>query len=239
MPSNENTTVLITGASRGLGLELVRQYSAAGWQVIACCRHPERATVLCQLAAQASGAVHVMPLDVSNVESIHRLAQSLSGLAIDVLINNAGIYGSEDQSDMTSLATHAAQWHEVFAVNTMAPVFLSSALLSNLRLGHKKTIALMSSKMGSMADNHSGGDYIYRSSKAALNAVGKSLALDLAEQHIKLVLLHPGWVQTDMGGPRALITPEQSVTGIRTLLDNLTPENSGCFFQYDGSELPW
>lgn len=239
MPTKESSTVLITGASRGLGLELVRQYSAANWQVIACCRHPERATALCQLAAQAGGRVHIMPLDVSNIDSIHRFAQSLSGLAIDVLINNAGIYGPDDQSDITALATHAAQWHEVLTVNTMAPVFVSSALLSNLKQGHKKTIALMSSKMGSMADNDSGGDYIYRSSKAALNAVGKSLALDLAEQHIKLVLLHPGWVQTDMGGPRALITPEQSVTGIRTLLENLTPEDSGRFFQYDGSELPW
>lgn len=239
MPAQENATLVISGASRGLGLELTKQYSAAGWQVIACCRNPERAGALCQFSAQSGGRVHVMPLDVSKTESIHKLAQSLSGMPIDLLFNNAGLYGPDDQNQVGSLAQDVDQWHEVFTVNTMAPLILTSALLSNLQQGRKKTIVLMSSKMGSMGDNDSGGAYIYRSSKAALNALGKSLALDLAAQQIKVALLHPGWVQTDMGGPHACITTETSVKGIRNLLENLKPEQSGQFLQYDGTVLPW
>jgi NAD(P)-dependent dehydrogenase (short-subunit alcohol dehydrogenase family) len=127
----------------------------------------------------------------------------------------------------------------VFAVNTIAPLQLVEAMKPNLLLGKHKVIALMSSKMASLSDNTSGGSIIYRSSKAALNAVGKSLAADLSAEDIMVALLHPGWVQTDMGGPNALINTQESVVGLRNVLKQLTPEQSGQFFNYDGTVLPW
>jgi NAD(P)-dependent dehydrogenase (short-subunit alcohol dehydrogenase family) len=235
----EDHAILITGANRGLGLELARQYSQSGWGVIACCRMPEKAVELSRLAANTGGRLQVMPLDVARPESIERLGESLKGMPLDILFSNAGTYGPTSQGQISTIQGDYPLWHEVFSVNTMAPVYLLAALKTNLLMGRKKTIALMSSKMGSITDNTSGGAYIYRSSKAALNAVGKSLALDLAAEEIKLVMLHPGWVQTDMGGPNALITAEESVAGICQILEHLTLAQSGSFFNYDGAVLPW
>jgi len=231
--------ILITGANRGLGLELVRQFSSDGWDVLACCRAPESAAELSRLAAQSSGRVRVIPLDVSRAESIQRLAQNLRGEPIDILFSNAGVYGGSGQAGLGSSVDDSDEWMQVFAVNTIAPLQLVDTLMPNLLLGKQKIIALMSSKMASLADNSSGGSYIYRSSKVALNAVGKSLAVDLAPEGIKVALLHPGWVQTDMGGPNGLIQAKESVLGMRDVLNTLTPEKSGKFFNYDGSELPW
>ncbi|MCG8504876.1 MAG: SDR family oxidoreductase, partial [Sphingomonadales bacterium] len=193
-------TVLITGASRGIGLGLVRHYAAAGWQVLACCREPE--------AVDAPAGVERIALDVADDARIAALADGLAGRPIDLLINNAGIYGPRDAVVGN---VKSADWLEVLRVNTIAPMMVTQALLPNIRAGNRKIIAIVSSKVGSIADNSSGNSYIYRSSKTAVNQVSKSLSIDLRAEDITVVALHPGWVQTDMGGPNALISTETSI----------------------------
>lgn len=230
------STVLITGANRGLGFEFTRQYAAAGWRVLACCREPHTADALQKLATASSGQVTVHALDVAELTAIDHLAQELRGTPIDLVINNAGIY-PDRRGGFGNIDYDA--WMMAFLVNTMAPLKIAEALISNLDLGTGKTIATLSSKMGSVDDNTSGGAYLYRSSKAAVNMVVKSLSLDLAPRGIRAVVLHPGWVQTDMGGPNALIDAETSVSGMRTVLERLRADDSGRFLGYDGTEVPW
>ena len=225
-------TVLITGASRGLGLEFCRQYAAEGWQVLACCRSPETADKLAGIPN-----VRVFPLDVSDFSHIDKLAAQLQDTAIDVLINNAGIYGDSDQCGFGQL--DYAAWTHTLAVNTQAPVKMAEAFLPNLQRGDKKLLVSISSQMGSIADNGSGGSILYRSSKAALNAAMKSVAIDLEDQRIGVLVLHPGWVKTDMGGPNALIEAQESVAGMRQVFAHFTLAQSGSFLKYDGSTLPW
>jgi len=228
-------TILITGANRGIGLELTRQYAADGWRVIACCRHPDSADTLHALKADHDQvSVHV--LDVSDTRQIEALARELSGQSIDILFNNAGIYGPYDAVFGN---TDESQWLDCFRVNTIAPMKMMEAFVEHVAASQKKVIATMSSKMGSMKDNGSGGSYIYRSSKAAINAVMKSASIDLQPRGIRVAILHPGWVLTDMGGPNAEITVTESVNNLRGILDDLTPETSGSFFDIDGSIIPW
>ena len=229
------STVLISGANRGLGLEFARQYAAAGWQVLACCRTPAQAEALNVLASKYP-QVQVHALDVAELTAIDALAQKLQGVPIDLIINNAGIY-PDRQSGFGQIDYDA--WMMAFLVNTMAPLKIVEAFVSNLEHGHGKLVATVSSKMGSLDDNTSGGCYLYRSSKSAVNMVMKSLSLDLAARGILAVILHPGWVQTDMGGPNAWITAEESVSGMRRVLENVTRKQSGRFLSYDGSEVPW
>lgn len=224
-------SVLITGANRGLGLEFARQYARQGWRVIATCRNPAAATQL-----RAVEGVEVRPLDVDDFAAIDGLARDLLGDPLDLLINNAGIYGPKgfalDDVDY-------AVWTQVMRTNVLAPLRLSQAFLPHLLAGTPGRIATLTSKMGSLGDNTSGGSYVYRSSKAALNAAMKSLALDLAPKGVWVALLHPGWVRTDMGGPGGLIDPPESVAGMRRLIDALSAQRSGRFFAYDGREIPW
>lgn len=231
-----NQTVLITGASRGIGLELVRQYAEAGWHVLACCREPARAEVLTRVAGASDGKVQVFSLDVTDAAQIKRLAEQLKGAAIDILLNNAGIYGQEN--DVFG-HTDEALWLQTFRVNTIAPMKIMEALVDNVAASQRKIMAVMSSKMGSMDDNGSGGSYVYRSSKAALNAVVKSASIDLKSRGISVVALHPGWVKTDMGGPGAEITPQQSVSRLRGILESVTPGETGSYYDIDGSIIPW
>ena len=186
-------TLLITGANRGLGLEFCRQYAAEGWQVLACCRNPETATELANMPN-----VRVFSLDVADFAQIDKLAAQLQDTAIDVLINNAGIYGDSDKHRFGQL--DYAAWMQTLTINTQAPVKMAEAFLPALNRGHKKLVVSISSLMGSIADNSSGGSLLYRSSKAALNAAMKSLAIDLEGQGIGVLVLHPGWVKTDMVG---------------------------------------
>jgi NAD(P)-dependent dehydrogenase (short-subunit alcohol dehydrogenase family) len=230
------STLLITGANRGLGLEFTRQYAAAGWQVLACCRAPERADALLTLASSQPDQISVHALDVSDLNAIDILAQQLRDTPIDLIINNAGIY--PDRHGGFGYTDYDA-WMMAFLVNSMAPMKITEAFVSNLDRGAGKTVATISSKMGSLDDNTSGGCYLYRSSKAAVNMVVKSLSLDLASRGIRVVVLHPGWVQTDMGGPNALTTPEESVSGMRNVIDHLTKEDSGRFISFDGTNVPW
>ena len=230
-------TMLITGANRGIGLEFVRQYVADGWRVVACCRKPAAAEALNRLAAQYPDQVTVHALDVTDHAQIDQLAQTLSEQPIDLLINNADVYPPARGHALGE--TDYAAWQQAFAVNTMAPLKITEAFIQRIARSELRTIVTITSKMGSVADNRGGGSYIYRSSKAGVNIVMKSLSIDLNSQKIIAILLHPGWVKTDMGGPGALITAEQSVTGMRRVIGNLTLKDSGKFYAFDGKEVPW
>ena len=226
------TSVLITGANRGLGLEFTRQYAADGWRVFAACRDPAGARDL----AAVEGDVSAETLDVDDGPQVAALANKLSGQPIDVLINNAGIYGPKD---VTRDTVDYDAWGQVFRTNTMSPLAVSAAFAANVAQGGQKKIITLSSIMGSIAENDSSGDFIYRSSKAAVNAVMKSLAGDLKSEGITVAVLHPGWVRTDMGGPDAAIEAPESVTGMRAVIAGLKESDSGRFLNYDGTEIPW
>ncbi|MHA1598216.1 MAG: SDR family oxidoreductase [Alphaproteobacteria bacterium] len=225
-------TVLITGAGKGLGLEFARQYATDGWRVIATCREGKKATVLVAL----SGDVQVHKLDIADHARIQVLAKSLRKQPIDLLISNAGIYGPRP---VKLGGVDYAAWDEAMHINAMSPLKIAECFQENVTAGDLKKIVAISSKMGSMTDNSSGGSYIYRSSKAALNAVMKSLSVDLQPRGIAVAILHPGWVRTDMGGPSGLIDADESVAGMRRVIDDLDLESSGRFFNYDGQEIPW
>lgn len=226
---------LITGANRGVGLALVEAYLAAGWQVNACCRRTDNAIELKQLQANTD-SVTLHELDVTDHQAIAALSQELADIPLDLLINNAGYYGPKSYGFGN---TDADEWRKVFEINTIAPLKLAEAFYPQLIANTPGTIANMSSKVGSMTENTSGGGYIYRSSKAALNSVAKSLSNDLSPQGIISVALHPGWVQTEMGGPNALIDAKTSATGLKRVIDQLKPEDSGSFLDYQGQQLPW
>jgi NAD(P)-dependent dehydrogenase (short-subunit alcohol dehydrogenase family) len=232
--NNSTCQVLVTGTNRGIGLEFVRQYVADGWRVIACCRDPLKATALNVLAAASGGKVSVHALDVSDFNQIERLAIALKGEAIDVLINNAGFY---PQSSFGAI--DYAEWDKAFHINAMAPIKMVECFIEHVASSRLRKIATLSSKMGSIADNGSGGSYLYRTSKVAANMAMKSLAIDLKTRAIAVATLHPGWVKTDMGGLSALITAELSVAGMRTVIDRLSTHNAGRFIAYDGQEIPW
>ena len=225
-------SVLITGANRGLGLEFTRQYAADGWRVFAACRDPAGAKDL----AAVEGDVSAETLDVDDGPQVAALANKLSGQPIDVLINNAGIYGPKD---VTRDTVGYDAWGQVFRTNAMSPLAVSAAFAANVAQGGQKKIITLSSIMGSIAENDSSGDFIYRSSKAAVNAVMKSLAGDLKSEGITVAVLHPGWVRTDMGGPDAAIEAPESVTGMRAVIAGLKESDSGRFLNYDGTEIPW
>ncbi len=230
-------TTLITGANRGIGLEFVRQYAVDGWRVLACSRHPEKSAALNKLAAQYPELIKIHALDVAEPAQIARLGQALANEAIDLLINNAGIYPDSDKSGFGH--TDDGEWLQAFRINTMAPLKMAETFATQISRSKQKTIVTITSKMGSIADNSSGGSYLYRSSKAAVNMVVKSLTIDLKPLGITTVVCHPGWVQTDMGGSNALISATESVSGIRQVISRLTMEDSGKFFGYDGEVIPW
>jgi NAD(P)-dependent dehydrogenase (short-subunit alcohol dehydrogenase family) len=231
------SSVLITGANRGLGLEFAKQYSDDGWRVFACCRHPDRAKELNDLARASDGRLSLHPLDVSLEPSISALAEALQSDSIDILLNNAGIYGDENHDDFGKIDYE--RWVETFRVNVMGAMKVTETFVGNVASSEKKVLAFMSSLMGSISDNGSGGSYLYRSSKAALNAIGKSLSIDLKGRGVKTVVLHPGWVKTEMGGENAPLLPPESVAGMRRVLDGLEAKDSGRFLSYEGAELPW
>ena len=232
--TNKRPSVVVTGANRGIGLELVSQYLADDWQVYGCCRRPELATELTGLAPNSALSIH--QLDVGNPDSVKKLALALSEQSIDLLINNAGIYGGERQSfgDIDY-----AQWTRVLEVNTLGPYRVSTALANPVGNSEQRLIVNVSSAMGSIERYTTGGHYIYRSSKAALNMVTVNLAHDLRSRGITVLSVHPGWVRTDMGGSSADISPRTSAAGLRQLISNATIKDSGRFFSWDGSALPW
>lgn len=227
--------VLVTGANRGIGLELAKQLVARGDEVIATARNPEAAEELQALATAHEGRVWIERLDVSDPASIGALAGQITGQSIDVLINNAGVYlrgGGLGDMDWS-------QAEKSFQINTLGPLRVSEALLPSIKQDQPGKIVNVTSQMGSIDDNGSGGAYAYRMSKTALNMGTKSLAQDLSRDGVVTFVIHPGWVQTDMGGPNAKITTTQCVEGMLSVIDNATPEHNGRFMNWDGSELPW
>ncbi|NOI30799.1 SDR family oxidoreductase [Vibrio coralliilyticus] len=224
-------TVLITGANRGIGLSLVKNYLAQGWQVHATYRSEKSSQDLLELEGDN---LTCHPLDVTDYQGLSEFANALP--ALDVLINNAGYYGPKGYGFGN---TDIDEWRKVLEINTIAPLKLVEALFPNLQRGQLKKIACLSSKVGSMTENTSGGGYIYRSSKAALNSVVKSLSNDLSSQGFTVLALHPGWVQTEMGGPNALIDTQTSAAGLVEVIESADISRSGEFINYDGTPLPW
>lgn len=218
-------TVLITGANRGLGLEFARQYAADGWTVLATARNPQAADAL----AAAGAEIHAY--DATDPSALDRLQADMGDRAIDVLIANAGVLGPQ-QFDRE-------QWSETFLANVIAPTELALRLKPNVLASDQRKMVALSSILGSIAANDSGGILAYRSSKAALNAAWRSLAIDWKDSRLTLAMIHPGWVQTDMGGPGAQIDPQTSIRGYRKVIAGLTTQDSGAFLDYQGNRLDW
>lgn len=233
-------TVLVTGANRGLGLEFSRQYATQGWHVIACCRSDRDRDELDELASQH--AIDVEQLDVSDFAAIDEFAERRNKQPIDLLLNNAGVFGPKAQAEGDFRQTFGSMdydiWASVLRVNTIAPFKLVEALLANLKLGEQKKVVTISSTMGSI-DDTSGGVYAYRSAKCATNMVMASLAKELESDGILFQLLCPGWVSTRMGGEQASVTPEQSVSGMQQRIEEMSADNSGRFVRYNGEAIPW
>ena len=207
-------TALITGASRGLGKELVRQYAADRWQVIGTERRD---------------------MDMNDVAQIRRYAAKLHDKPIDLLFCNAGISGKRG---MAIGSFDFQSWEEVLRVNLLGPAALAEALVDHVAASERKTIALMSSRLGSIGES-SGMTLPYSTSKAALNMLAKGLAATLASKAIIVVAVSPGWVRTNMGGAGAPLSPEASVRGLRKVIEGLTPRDSGRFLSHDGTQIPW
>lgn len=226
-------TWLITGANRGIGLEFAKHLRAKGESVIATARRPADAEELSGLG------VEVLALDVSDQASVDAFAEEVGGRAVDVLINNAGMNPREcdglsdlDLDDM--MAT--------FRTNAGGPLLVTRALLPALAKGSRKLVVNISSQMGSIGkaiSDKAGGNYAYRSSKSALNMVTTLMAEDLRDKGITCVMMHPGWVRTDMGGPQATLSTDESVSGMLSVIDRLTPRDSGVFIDPAGKPLPW
>jgi NAD(P)-dependent dehydrogenase (short-subunit alcohol dehydrogenase family) len=225
-------TVLITGANRGLGLEFARQYAADGWRVVATSRVPDKADALRALGPRV--AVH--RLDVADLAATSALGRALAAETIDVMIANAGISAARDMTAAT-VSAGAEAWERTLRVNAVAPLALAGAFHAQVARSEQRKMIAITSRLGSMGANSDGGLYAYRSSKAALNAVWRSFALDHPD--VIAALLHPGWVRTDMGGHGALLDPEQSVAALRRVIANLGQADSGRFYNYDGSPIPW
>ena len=225
-------TVLITGTNRGIGLEFVKQFLAREDTVLATCRDMGSATELRQLKNDTS-KLRIFELDVSCHKSMEDLTLQLAGHAIDIFINNAGVYGPRDS---TFGKVSVNEWAKVLQVNAKAPMILTQLLIDNLRDGSDKKLIYITSKMGSIDDNKGGGSYVYRSSKAALNAVVKSISVDLRDSGFSVAVLHPGWVQTDMGGSNAALTIEESVNGLADVIET-SGEGGFRFGDYSGKEL--
>jgi len=222
-------TVLVTGANRGLGLEFVKQLQEKGYKVIGTARKPGSATEL-----KATGA-RVEQLDVASQSSVDALANTLKGVPIDMLINNAGVANRADSS-LETLDFDAME--RTFQVNSLGPLRVTQALLPNLKAGQQKSIINITSRLGSI-ELSTGGLYSYRTSKTALNQINKIISQELAPLGFTSIVMHPGWVKTDMGGAEATLTIPESISGMLSVIDGLSAGKTGKFFNYDGQEIPW
>ena len=235
-------TAVLIGANRGLGLGFARYLLQAGYELHATVRDPENCSDLRALAEQPApsgggqGSLNIYALEVACADSRRNFVDQLGLGQIDLLIHNAGIYGP---SRVTMGSMDEDTWKQVLWVDTVAPLMCVQELLPKIRAASNAKIALLTSRVGSIADNQSGAGYFYRSAKAGLNAAGRSLALDLAPEGISVLLLHPGWVKTDMGGDNAPLEIPESIDGMMEQIDLLSVENSGRFVDWSGTELPW
>ena len=228
-------SVLITGANRGIGLELLKQYAGVGWTVIGTCRDL-RAADDATAIARAHEHVTLHELEVTDTNAVQALAKALADTPIDVLILNAGVMG---ETSMNLGDLDAGDFQRVLNVNVVAQALCLQAFAPHVAASEQRVIVGMGSFLGSMGSNRDGGMYSYRASKAGLHAVMVSASHDLRDKGVTSIVMHPGWVQTDMGGPDATITAEASASGIRKVIDGLSPTDSGRLFTYTGDTLPW
>jgi len=224
-------TALITGANRGLGLEFVNQLKERGYYVIGCCRQPDKAKELKLVADE------IFQLDVTNDTDIRALQLKLKDRPIDLLVNNAGITGEQG---VTVGNIERKNFSHVLDVNCVSAIIISDALLNNIKASEDKQMLVISSTMGSIADNDRGRSYAYRTSKAALNCVMRSFAIDVKPFGVNIMLVHPGWVRTNIGGPNAIIQVEQSVEGMLAQMDaHMKTSHAETIRRFDGGTVPW
>jgi len=225
-------TILITGANRGIGLNLARLYAADGWKVIGTARKPAEAAELAALP----GDISIEPLEVTDHAAVKALAAKLDDEAIDVLWNNAGVIGR----NATTLGSIDAEdlW-QTLLINTYAPILIAEAFSPHVVASEQKKMAFTSSKLGSIAENVGGGRYAYGPAKAGLNMACKSFAIDLHSNGVIVLPLHPGHVATDMGGASAPVSPDESARGLKAVVDSATLDDSGKFVDYQGVPIPW
>ena len=228
--------ILVTGANRGLGLGLVKKFLKNNEKVICTTRNISKSKELMLYKEKYNDNLEICELDLLDKDSPNILSNFLGDETIDLFINNAGVIGHSAQHFKSVSSNH---WLEVLKVNLIAPLLITQSIIKNIEKSSERKIYFISSKVGSIEDNKSGGMYIYRSSKTALNQVVKSLSIDLKPLGISVISLHPGWVRTEMGGPNALISVEESVNGMIDVISNTSIINSGQFINYDGTRLPW
>ena len=227
--------VLITGANRGLGLGFVKKYLEKNVNVLCTARDISGSKELLECKERYPNNIEIFELDLLKENGAETLANQLNGMPIDILINNAGVGSSNQHFEAVS----SKPWLEVLKVNLIAPLIITQSLIENVKMSSAKKIYFLSSQLGSIGDNTSGGMYIYRSSKTGLNQVVKSLSVDLKPKGITVVSLHPGWVKTDMGGPNAPVSIDKSIEGMIKVIDRTDIKDTGRFLNYDGTELPW
>lgn len=232
--------IMITGSNRGIGLALVKEHLERGnVHIFATCRTPDTATDLQALASENPNALTIVALDVNDTTSIDAAQQAVAAKTnhLDLLINNAGIFPRNPEHEQLGEMTHDAITH-VLTTNSVSPIIVTQAFVGLLKAGNNPRVVMISSQMGSI-ERASGSAMAYRVSKAAVNMVAKVLSGMLSAEGITVVTTHPGWVQTDMGGSSATLTPEQSATGLTNVAAGLTPADTGKFFNYDGTDMPW
>ena len=224
------SNILIIGANRGLGLEFAKQYSELGHHVFATTRDKSKSD---QLVAIANTTV--FELDLNKDKSIDSFIDEMSSIKIDILIHNSGIFRDEQLSEDLEIDA----WMNEMRINAITPIIVARKLKPNVLAGEDKKIIFISSQMGSIDDNYSGRFYFYRSSKSALNSAAKSLAIDWKDKNISVLMLHPGWVKTDMGGESAKLEIPDSIQRMIQVISDLNLETSGSFVNYEGNKLEW
>ena len=228
--------VLITGANRGLGLGFVKKFLEKNVKVFCTTRNISKSNELMKYQTKYPNNLEICELDLIAENSSNVLSNFLGDNPIDTFISNAGVIGSSSQH-FEGVSSNS--WLEVLKINLIAPLLITQSIVRNIEISNEKKVYFISSKVGSIDDNRGGGMYIYRSSKTALNQVVKSLSIDLKPLGISVISLHPGWVRTDMGGPNALISVDQSIDGMMSVISSTNIKNSGQFLNYDGNKIPW
>ncbi len=238
-------SILITGASRGLGLEMCRQYADLGWRVFACCRNPDAAIELAPTAEKANGNVTLHKMDVDDAAEIEAVAAELAGTPIDILVNNAGLadaYGTgvfEGKDDPDLKNYDMDEWLRILNTNVVSVGRVTGAFADHVTASERKLIMMMASGLSSVGNTWQAGRYAYRTSKAALNMLMRGVGAWLEPRGIIVVSVAPGWTRTELGGPNAHNSVEEAIEGVRAVLDRLTIEDTGSYWNYDGKRLPW
>lgn len=238
-------SLLITGASRGLGLEFCRQYAEANWRVYACCRNPDSADRLRLLAQETNGRISLHAMDVNNAREVDAVAKTLEGRPIDILMNNAGVADSygigvvEGKDDPDLRRYDMEGWLALLNTNVIGQGRVTGAFVDNVARSERKLVVMMASGLSSIANTWQGGRYAYRTSKAALNMLMRGVGAWLQPRGITVVSIAPGWTRTELGGPNAHNSVEEAVAGVRRVIDRLTFDDTGSYWNYDGKRLPW